>query len=221
MNFLRAIVIGISLVIGFPALATSLQLPEELELLIVDGKALGGSLLRGAASLELEKGHHQVVFTLKQRVSAPGDKQHLYTSPFIIITFDPLNAARVKFELPALTTQKEAEKFSRQPSVKLVDHRGTPVQATVARLDTDRQGLMQAVNNYNRRHGLESLIHPQSTPQDIASSVAARKSQSPAESQTEQMLRFWFLQADTPTRTRFMRWAEHHQSDEITPPSHK
>ncbi|WP_174249792.1 DUF2057 family protein [Candidatus Sodalis sp. SoCistrobi] len=53
MNFLRVLVMGLCILTGFPVMATTLQLPEELELLIVDGKALGSSLLRGASSLEL------------------------------------------------------------------------------------------------------------------------------------------------------------------------
>ncbi|XBS71108.1 hypothetical protein ABK905_09060 [Acerihabitans sp. KWT182] len=56
MKFLHAIVMGISFFASLPAAATTLQLPQALELLIVDGSPVNSTLLRGAGSLELTRG---------------------------------------------------------------------------------------------------------------------------------------------------------------------
>lgn len=41
--------------------ATTLRLSNEVDLLVLDGKRVSGSLLRGADSIELENGPHQLV----------------------------------------------------------------------------------------------------------------------------------------------------------------
>ncbi len=42
--------------------ATTLRLSNEVDLLVLDGKKVSSSLLRGAESIELENGPHQLVF---------------------------------------------------------------------------------------------------------------------------------------------------------------
>lgn len=212
MNFLRVIVIGFWLITGSPVLATTLQLPEQIELLIVDGKALGSSLLRGAGGLELEKGQHQLVFTLTQVIIDPKGAQRSYTSPYIIAAFTTGSASSLKFRLPHLTSRAESERFSRQPKLDLLDQDGKPVSASFVRLEKGKGDLLEALNNYNRRLGLP--VYPPSAgkplPSDPAGPDAAATS---PVTNTEQMLRFWFLQADPDTRYRFLLWAKHPHPD--------
>jgi uncharacterized protein YccT (UPF0319 family) len=47
-------------------LATSLRLSGDIDLLVLDGKKVSSSLLRGAESIELENGVHQVVFRVEK-----------------------------------------------------------------------------------------------------------------------------------------------------------
>ncbi|AXF76176.1 hypothetical protein SY86_04920 [Erwinia tracheiphila] len=43
------------------ASATTLKLPNEINLLVLDGRKISGSLLKGADGIELERGQHQVL----------------------------------------------------------------------------------------------------------------------------------------------------------------
>lgn len=50
--------------------ATTLRLSNEVDLLVLDGKKVSSSLLRGAESIELENGPHQLVFRVEKKPSA-------------------------------------------------------------------------------------------------------------------------------------------------------
>lgn len=51
--------------------ATTLRLSNEVDLLVLDGKKVSSSLLRGAESIELENGPHQLVFGWKKPSACP------------------------------------------------------------------------------------------------------------------------------------------------------
>ena len=52
----------LSISISMPAVATTLKLSPDIDLLVVDGKKMTGALLKGADSLELDGGQHQLLF---------------------------------------------------------------------------------------------------------------------------------------------------------------
>lgn len=51
--------------------ATTLRLSNEVDLLVLDGKKVSSSLLRGAESIELENGPHQLVSGWKKPSACP------------------------------------------------------------------------------------------------------------------------------------------------------
>ncbi len=51
--------------------ATTLRLSNEVDLLVLDGKKVSSSLLRGAESIELENGPHQLVFRVEKPSACP------------------------------------------------------------------------------------------------------------------------------------------------------
>lgn len=213
MRFLLALVIGIGLLSGFPALATTLRLPEEMELLIVDGKPLGSTLLRGADSLELAQGRHQLVFTVASVGSEPPGSPHAYTSPYIVAQFHTHNARQLIFQLPVLTLPAERDRFSHQPLIRLTDEHGAAVDATFNRLTTDSSALTDALRRYNLDQGLARPSPPPAGDGSgghtgISGSAPVSPTGGVGAGQIEQMLQFWFLQADDTTRVRFLQWAQ-------------
>ncbi|HBI11169.1 MAG TPA: hypothetical protein DDY57_13710, partial [Franconibacter pulveris] len=68
--------------------ATTLHLSGDVDLLVLDGKKVSGSLLRGADSLELDNGPHQLVFRLEKTVHTSSHEQRLWISPALIVSFD-------------------------------------------------------------------------------------------------------------------------------------
>ncbi|PVP44301.1 hypothetical protein C4742_17985, partial [Salmonella enterica subsp. enterica serovar Mbandaka] len=55
--------------------ATTLRLSNEVDLLVLDGKKVSSSLLRGAESIELENGPHQLVFRVDKTIGLPGNEE--------------------------------------------------------------------------------------------------------------------------------------------------
>ncbi|WP_413730709.1 DUF2057 family protein [Sodalis sp. RH22] len=149
MRFLIALVLGIGLFAVFPVLATTLRLPAEIELLIVDGAPIGSTLLRGADSLELARGRHQLVLTVSDRGSAATASRHAYTSPYIVVQFHTRNARQLTFQLPPLATPEQRDRFSRQPLMRLIDQNGDAIDTTFSRLIADREALLDALRGYN------------------------------------------------------------------------
>lgn len=49
--------------------ATTLKLSADIDLLVLDGRKISGSLLKGADGLELERGEHQLLFRVEKRLT--------------------------------------------------------------------------------------------------------------------------------------------------------
>lgn len=62
----RCAVVMIAYLLPIQVFATTLRLSNDVDLLVLDGKKVSSSLLRGAESIELENGVHQVVFRVEK-----------------------------------------------------------------------------------------------------------------------------------------------------------
>ncbi|THD32044.1 DUF2057 family protein, partial [Pantoea sp. R102] len=88
--------------------AITLKLDPQIDLLVLDGRKISGSLLKGADSLELERGQHQFLF----RVDKPcADATH-FRSELMIVTFTA-DAHSVAIRLPALNNRRERSLFDK------------------------------------------------------------------------------------------------------------
>lgn len=63
------------------AFATTLRLSNDIDLLVLDGKKVSSSLLRGADSIELDNGPHQLVFRVEKTIRLSSHEERLYISP--------------------------------------------------------------------------------------------------------------------------------------------
>lgn len=61
--------------------ATSLRLSNDIDLLVLDGKKVSSSLLRGAESIELENGRHQLVFRVENHSPVQPRRTSVYFAP--------------------------------------------------------------------------------------------------------------------------------------------
>lgn len=71
----------IALVMPVCVFATTLRLSSDIDLLVLDGKKVSSSLLRGADSIELDNGPHQVVFRVEKTIRLANHEQRTYLSP--------------------------------------------------------------------------------------------------------------------------------------------
>lgn len=181
--------------------AITLKLDPEIDLLVLDGRKISGSLLKGADSLELERGQHQFLF----RVEKPGaDATHFQSVP-MIVTFNA-NASSVAIRLPALDNRRERNAFDKALNFQLIDERGNEIASVRDRLPKESDSdLEKAMVNYNRnaqaasvpRFALQSASLPDAKMDlDFAWQDAGDLPS----------LQRWFERFDAATRQRFISW---------------
>ncbi|MGC6387542.1 DUF2057 family protein [Ewingella sp. S1.OA.A_B6] len=196
-----------------PASATSLKLSPELDLLVIDGKKMSGAILKGADSLEIDGGQHQILFqvskTLRQSVMAP----LTYHSPAMIVTFSAKGLHSISFVLPALNDEIDAAFFSRKLNYRIVDENG---QDIASRRDVLRSAtysnsadLVSMMIRYNQS-GLKASVPDFATMAQKGDSTVEPTSLSvliPASQADKQLLPpFWAQLTASPNFSRFFSW---------------
>ncbi|GGD12221.1 MULTISPECIES: curli synthesis inhibitor [Franconibacter] len=200
--------------------ATTLHLSGDVDLLVLDGKKVSGSLLRGADSLELDNGPHQLVFRLEKTVHTSSHEQRLWISPALIVSFDTRDVSQVNFSLPRIETERESQRFDTAPQLQLLDGSANdiPIKLDVLPVTDSANGLNyeRDVRRYNRSGKAAamprfvSMVADDSTLLSGVSELDAPVSHS--QTLTEQRLKYWYQQADATTRSRFMEWAKQQPS---------
>ncbi len=78
----------IALCLPVSVFATTLRLSTDVDLLVLDGKKVSSSLLRGADSIELDNGPHQLVFRVEKTIHLSNSEERLYISPPLVVSFN-------------------------------------------------------------------------------------------------------------------------------------
>lgn len=202
------------------AWATTLRLSTDVDLLVLDGKKVSSSLLKGADSLELDNGPHQIVFRIEKNVRANVREQRLYISAPLVVSFDTKEISQVNFSLPRIENEKESEVFDEAPHLQLLDGSAVniPLKLDVLDIRTTPQGIdyENDTQRYNKAGKTASM--PQFTIMMADDSALLSRTSEldppvrPSETLTEQRLKYWFIQADKTTRERFLQWVKDHPS---------
>lgn len=203
-----------ALILMMPALVwgTTLRLSTEVDLLVLDGKRVSSSLLKGADSIEIDNGPHQLVLRVEKKFSpSPSDKLSGLSSP-LVISFDTREIEQVNIVL----SPKDAEHPVTAPQIKLLDGHARPIPVRTDILETkpdptgtDYEGETQRYNRSGKKASIPGFAALK-TSDDAQSFATAMPVIPPAQSETltEQRLKYWFSQADKPTRARFLRWVK-------------
>ncbi|PBI79683.1 hypothetical protein A9993_08000 [Rahnella victoriana] len=162
MKVCHALVALASLSLMVSASATSLKLSPDVDVLVIDGKQMSGAILKGADSLELDGGQHQILFQVSKTMRA--NPPQLYHSPALIVTFNAKGNRSVSFVLPKLISEDETAQFSQQMNYQLVDDQGRqmPTQRDVLNMynpghAADAEKLMMTYNLSGARAAVPSF----------------------------------------------------------------
>ncbi|AHG18564.1 hypothetical protein Z042_02190 [Chania multitudinisentens RB-25] len=202
------------------ATATTLKLSPDIDLLAVDGKRMTGSLLKGADSLELDNGQHQLLFQVTKTMRKNAQIQVLYTSSPLIAVFNSHNISAVSIELPNIDNERESRHFETTLNYRIIDKNGKvlPVKRDVLPLhtlptDVSLEKVLADYNGKGHPASVPALAHLRATT--IADPLRTNKANQKVitlkeGTVSEQMLQYWFLQADKETQKRFIGWANQH-----------
>ncbi|EMV7410192.1 DUF2057 family protein [Enterobacter soli] len=210
----------IALVMPVCVFATTLRLSTDIDLLVLDGKKVSSSLLRGADSIELDNGQHQVVFRVEKTIRVANHEQRMYISPPLIVSFNTQRISQVNFNLPRLETEKEAQAFESTPRLELLDGDAMPipVKLDILALTKTPKGIdyeadTEVYNKAGKRASLPQFATMMADDSTLLSGVSELDVIPPqSQTLTEQRLKFWFQQADPDTRAKFLQWAKQQPS---------
>jgi Uncharacterized protein conserved in bacteria len=215
---MRTGIVMLCLLLMLPAsaIATTLRLSGDIDLLVLDGKKVSSLLLRGAESIELDNGPHQVVFRVEKMIILPDQNRQLYVSPPLIANFNSQLIGQVNFSLPRLETLEETQAFTSTPHVSLLDGNAMPLPVKL-----DILAITQVGDNIDYEKATEAynLANKQASdtqfsvniPDDSTLLSKTNELDNPAyqsQTLTEQRLKYWFKLADPATRHRFLEWAK-------------
>ncbi|MCS2172427.1 DUF2057 family protein [Scandinavium sp. TWS1a] len=196
--------------------ATTLRLSGDIDLLVLDGKKVSSLLLRGAESLEVDNGPHQVVFRVEKMIILPDQNRQLYVSPPLIANFNSQLVGQINFSLPRLETLEDTETFTSTPHVSLLDGNAMPIPVkldilaiTQTGTNIDYEKATEAYNIANKQASSTQFSMPQSDDSTLLTKT--NELDNPAyqsQTLTEQRLKYWFQLADPQTRNRFLEWAK-------------
>lgn len=110
-----------------PVCATSLKLSSDIDLLVLDGKRISGAILKGAESLEVDAGQHQILFQVSKNLHPATMNALMYHSPAMIVSFSAKGIRSASFILPTLNNEMDAAFFSRKLNYRLVDQDGRDI----------------------------------------------------------------------------------------------
>lgn len=211
------LVVAALLSISMPAAATTLKLSPDIDLLVVDGKKMTGSLLKGADSLELDGGQHQLLFKVTKTLHS-GQHAQTYVSLPLIATFNTQKISQVAIEIPRIENDRDAQRFDKTLNYLVVDKGGNalPFKQDVLHPDSvtfnaDLEKVMTDYNRQNRPASVPTFVQANAGNAPVSpqadSSLNAPTVTLKGENVSEQMLQYWFQQADKETQKRFLRWA--------------
>lgn len=189
----------IALLVTASCPAITLKLDPQIDLLVLDGRKIAGSLLKGADSLELEQGQHQFLF----RVEKPcPDATHFQSVP-MIVTFTA-EAHSVAIHLPSLNSRRERSTFNKLLNFRLIDEQGTEIASLRDRLPQSSSGdMMQAMMAYNRAAQTASVLR-------FAAPSATAVSENPdfawQDASDLPSIQRWFKRFDAATRQKLLSW---------------
>lgn len=202
---LRMVITGlIAMLVAATVQATTLKLSADIDLLVLDGHKISGSLLKGAEGLELEGGEHQLLFRVERTVTRNAQTPVNWVSSPLIVKFTA-STQSVVIQLPALQTWHDGKHFDQNPQFVLINEHGVEIDSQrdslLLQTQDDPEQTMVQYNLNNKVASVPRFAQPMRRTSQSASILAVPStSQHPA----ERMLRLWYLQVDAATRQRFV-----------------
>lgn len=194
----------LTLLVSASCSAITLKLDPQIDLLVLDGRKISGSLLKGADSLELDRGQHQFLFRVEKQRNDRPDTVQRYQSVPMIVTFTAA-AKTITIKLPPLETKRERYHFDRTLNFQLVDEHGKEIVSMRDHLPASATADMEkAMLNYNRTGQVASVPQFAQLVKSSASSARLTADLTWTTQAELPSLHRWFHRFDEATRQQLM-----------------
>ncbi|WP_439258336.1 curli polymerization inhibitor CsgI-related protein [Lonepinella sp. BR2271] len=218
MKFRLAAIASVALFASSTCLAGVVTSSSNLEFLAIDGQKASKSLLKDVRSFNVnDTNTHQVVVRVSEIVREGSDRS-LFESDPIVVTFQG-TTEDMQISAPHLSTDRDAEQFRQNPSISVKTTSGKVVSIKQDYLK--QEGFLPGVNlvenlsEYNSSGAVAAVpgLATATLPATVATvgtngKVQKGKVTVQGENAAEQMLQYWYQQADKETQQRFLNWVK-------------
>ncbi|KGQ68791.1 MULTISPECIES: curli polymerization inhibitor CsgI-related protein [Gallibacterium] len=217
MKLSRFALACVAATVSMSSLAATVTVTPNISLLAIDGEKAKSSLTKSQNSFNInDNNKHQVVVRVSEVVDNGSDKT-LFESDPIIVTFQAGNQDLV-ISAPRLDNMRNANMFAKDPKIVV---KTSADQTVVSKQDILKQTgifpdtrIAEDLAEYNASQGvaavpnLVSVSMPAAIPTAAGAKATKAKITVQGENVAEQMLQYWYQQADKETQARFLKWAQ-------------
>lgn len=201
-----------------PALAAPvLQLPEQIKVILINGTKPANT-----QNIELNNERNQLVFRFEGELGHSfDDKERVYSDVFVVLF--SAEGKTLKLNIPKIRNEIQLKKFNQDPDIKIVSQTNNDIPYAIDKLEKDGfqvfRDYQQELKDFNESSS-SAAIHldikedsagHQGINKEIENSKKQRQITSYNETETaptlaEEMLKYWYQQADKKTKERFKQW---------------
>ncbi|KGQ32265.1 MULTISPECIES: curli polymerization inhibitor CsgI-related protein [Gallibacterium] len=217
MKLSRFALACVAATLSMSSLAATVTVTPNISLLAIDGEKAKSSLTKSQNSFNInDNNKHQVVVRVSEVVDNGSDKT-LFESDPIIVTFQAGNQDLV-ISAPRLDNMRNANMFAKDPKIVV---KTSADQTVASKQDILKQTgifpdtrIAEDLAEYNASQGvaavpnLVSVSMPAAIPTAAGAKATKAKITVQGENVAEQMLQYWYQQADKETQARFLKWAQ-------------
>lgn len=191
---------------------------SNVDFLAIDGQKASKNILKDTRSFTINDNNtHQVVVRVSEVVRNGSDRS-LFESDPIIVTFKGTQED-IQISAPRIENERDVTQFKNNPQITVKTASGAVVESKQDILK--QEGFLPGVNlienlsEYNASGAVAAVsgLATASMPATFATvgsngKVSKGKITVQGENAAEQMLQYWFQQADAETQKRFLNWAK-------------
>lgn len=210
-------------VLALPVFADNTVIPaSRTRILVVDGEDARSIEIDDKSGIKMSDGRHQLVFQIRTLVR-DGNDNRLFTSSPYIMTFDIRGNKTYTIKGPDLKSTQDVSQFKMAPAERfsLTTCKSEPVSFEFT--PHNKSGLLPGnivddIHKFNLTDNpaaVKAFTGPfyvvETVQQTVAKSMPVLNNPpkpAPAEAvpASESMLKYWWNQADTTTRNKFLQW---------------
>ncbi|MFC0309854.1 DUF2057 domain-containing protein [Gallibacterium trehalosifermentans] len=217
MKLSRLALVCLATTLSVSSLAATVKVTPNISLLAIDGEKVKSSLTKSQSSFNIsDNATHQVVVRVSEVVNNGSDKTLFESNP-IIVTFQSGDQDLV-ITAPRLDNMRNANLFTKNP--KIIVKTATDQEVGTKQDILQQSGIFpdtrvaEDLAEYNASQGvaavpnLVSVSMPAALPTAAGTKATKAKITVQGENVAEQMLQYWYQQADKETQARFLKWAQ-------------
>ncbi len=212
MHLIRILLTLLASTLPLHTWAATLAIPHPYVIYLLDGQPVKSEQLSSKNHLSLAKGEHQLVIRFEGSFRDQGENRLISGEPVVYsLSLQGDESLALEFSYPR--DYRAAEQFLKNQQLKLIDTKSGKLVNADYFVMPKKEGL-QIGRNYQEE--LQAMGKAFGLPQGaavVATAAAATASASPVnattpnnQSQSMEMLKYWYLQADSKTRKEFQHW---------------